>query len=272
MELNEKQTLQKQANVKKLLADTFPIDYPNSFAGQCILRFYRMTASEYASSRDYTLTVIFGDKPSSKNKCEGFCYDIRQLLTEKYITLDGRTAHVPILLSPERWNWLCSHVSHDKLALYSREPGKLEYPLLHQELMVILKNIRYQPTICSTMDGCVPIDLTSTDVKTAKLFDLSPDKRFGPEPTKEPSKPFVFSEGLEQQNKQDESARVKRVLDLTSQELKDIDIFVTKVQEVLFSEKNQDYIKKMLASGANEEQVSGFLIEDTLKTILGKTD
>lgn len=274
MELNEKQILQKQANIKKMLADTFTIDYPNSVFGECVLRFYRMTASEYASNQDYTLTIIFGDRPSNRNVCEGYCYDIRQLLAEKYITLDGRTAHVPIPLSPDRWNWLHRHVPHDKLQLYSRESGKLEYPLLHQELMVILKNIRHQPTICSTTNGCVPIDLAkeSPQIKIMKLFDPSTQQRFGPEPEseKQPEKPFVFSPAIEQQNKQAESTRIKRVLDLTSQELKDLDIWVTKVQETLFSQKNQDYIKQMLSSGANEEQVSGFLIEDIIRSLLRK--
>jgi hypothetical protein len=119
----------------------------------------------------------------------------------------------------------------------------------------------------------VPIDLAteSPQIRITKLFDTSSQQRFGPEPIKRDStKAFVFSPAVAENHKQFEEAKIKRVLDLTTQELKDLDVWVAKVQDTLFSPANQQYIQQMLNSGANEEQVSGFLIEDVIRLLLRK--
>lgn len=269
MDSSEREVFQKQTELCTLLRKSFIVSYKSS-NDMCVLRYYKMTEKEYNENKLYTFSVFFGTNPSQipqvSSNCEGFCYDIRQLLREKYITLDGRTAHVPIPVSPERWAWLGN--TFRDLKKFYREPGKLEYPLLHDELMIILKNIKYQPAICSTTRGCVSINMES-NVKLHKLFDVSEENRFGPTP-KQPVevKPFSFSPVVEKNVRNDLQAKAQRVLELTSNELTSINIWTNTVERALFSKENREYIAEILKSGATEEQVSGFLVEDVIKTLL----
>jgi hypothetical protein len=265
MEFTEEQIISKRENIKKMLHDTYPIDYSGVPESSCVLRYYRMTESEFKDAINYTLTVWLGD-PTTSGSCEGFCYDIRQLLKERYIVLDGRTAQVPIPLSPERWNWLLENVNNQQLALYTTNKGILDYPLLKEELIVIFKNIKNQATVCSMYDRCIATspDVVESRSQIQKYYDGQ--ERFGPDVA--PTKPFTFSKSVQKLSKREEQQKITHTISLVEKELRDLDVWVQSIEELTYSDETKNYIRNLLNSGTTEEQIASFLIYDVLSSVI----
>lgn len=168
--------------IVQILRETRDIEL-SQYGPLSTVRFYKMTTSEYdmARSQQYTFSVFFGDLPTRNNKTEGYCYDIRTLITKKYIVLNQSTYQLPIPLSKDRWNIIVQKYGDPASLGLTNKVGKLLFPLAKNQLSPILKNIRNEPIICATLDGCISATLEQLEANIGliKLSDPDPIQRFG---------------------------------------------------------------------------------------------
>lgn len=104
-------------------------------------------------------------------------------------------------------------------------------------------------------------------LKVDKLYDASTQNRYGPHRIVSSTVPIITPATQKKLEEQD-TKRVNDVIQMTENELRDLDILVPKIQEFISSESNRRYIKGLLAAGSTEEQVSGLLVENVLTSIL----
>lgn len=86
------------------------------------MRYYNMTVPEYEEGKNYCIYFIFEDNLEHIEYTEGLCYDVRTLLSEKYIQLNLSIGFIPIPLSSSRWTFLHKE-NADLLSVLSKEPG-----------------------------------------------------------------------------------------------------------------------------------------------------
>src|SRR3972149_9445227 len=143
----------------------------------CPMRYYKMTKEEYNNVKSYCFNVIlhYEDKIY-----EGFCYDIRMLMQERYLEFNLKCGFYPIILKVERWNWMVEN--EEQLALYSKIPGILAFPMIKDELLTLLKNINNPITIMIVDSNKIMKIRINEEYNYVKenLYDISKEERFGP--------------------------------------------------------------------------------------------
>lgn len=253
-----------QASVKKMLADSAKEEYKVK-PGECILRYYNMTSEEYIDKFNYTLIITLSEQPpNEKNFCEAFAYDLRDLLAQGFLKMDQSIQFIPVPVSQKRWQYLEKTIKN--LKTYYDVEGILKYPLTKQEVILLFKNIRNQPAICSSSTGCSSVDLESCKHLT-KLYDTSKVDRFaGVKQNKE--KPIVIPPAVKSEIAKEESNDINTVISLTEEELKAINLLTPKAEQTLKSQQTRIYIDTLLKSGKQVQQVAGILIYETIVAFL----
>ena len=248
------------------------------------LRYYKMTDNEFqdANMQHYAITIFYGKFPEAGSKTEGFVYDIRTLLKEKYVVLNELVCYFPITLSAKRWNHL--RTKYADIGDFTFEVGRLTFPLYRTELSYIFKQIRSSPTICSSSDGCVPVTLEHLQglVGLVRLPDESVDNRFGivRELTPPSSGGTVFTTPSQshqiipvvtkgpEENKS-ETEQINSILKSVERELLDIHVDDPEILEQIKSEKTKQYVRDLLGKKSNVHIMSA-LISDALDKALSK--
>lgn len=263
------------------IRQTLQYSQPIIKKGMCFIRFFQMTKDEYKENKLYTFTILFGCLPSHETICEGMCYDVRTLLKENYINIYEKIYSVPIPLSSKRWNWLIDHIP--KLELYSRQTGILEYPLSYEDIDYIFLNISKQPSLCSHNEkGCLPIILDKQELQEKKhcvlkyFFDNSKEDRFGPKKIDYiiPNYLIESKETVtmnEDDSNNNDKLLLERIETLLKYELKDINIYTTKIQQYIESFFSRNYILQLIKNtNANEQQIVSIIIENVLFAFLSQ--
>ncbi len=244
------------------------------------VRYYKMTESEYQESKSqfYIFTMFLGKFPESASKTEGFAYDIRTLLKEKFILLNESVCYLPLPLSAKRWNFL--KTKYANMGDFTYETGKLTFPLYRTELTYIFGNIRTNPTICSSKEGCVPVSLEQLQmlVGLVRLPDESEQNRFGivktniPEPVQVVAPILVVQQqNPEVEKKQEVENRVDLIISSAEKELKDLQIEDNEIFNQLKSEQTKIYVRDLLGKGKTDVHIMSALISDALDSLLKKT-
>lgn len=263
------------------------------------VRYYKMTEEEYQSAKMqfYVITIFLGKFPHSETKTEGFAYDIRTLIKEKYIVLNEQVCYFPIPLSAKRWNFLRN--KYADIGDYTYNTGLLTFPIYRAELTYIFKNIRNGPIICSSREGCVSISLEQLQgiIGLLRFSDESVGNRFGnvkaevaptiippPSPINSvPSAifppPLLMIEGakavdgvraMEIAKPMDED-RITRIIDQVEKELKDIQVEDAEIYTQLRSDQTRQYIRDLMEKQKLDDvHIISFLISDSLDKVLSK--
>lgn len=168
-------------------------DYPIQ-KRRCYMRYYRMTKDEVIINKAFLFYFIFEDSLENVRFCEGFAWDIRQLISpDKYIQMNAQHGFLPIPLSSSRWNFLVQ--SQQNLVLVSRETGILAYPLLPEEYSLMMSKMQSNPILCTSSTGCKIItshEMTSLSYICIYMYDKSSTLRFGPPVHKKPLAPEAY--------------------------------------------------------------------------------
>lgn len=267
--------VERRAAVRRMLAATAHLD-PEPPTGATIrVRCFRMTRDECERARRYLLTVLLGDPPGTRERpCEGFCYDLRDLLRTRHITLDGKGAALPVPLSPARWRWLEQHAP-EEARQHARQPGLLEYPLLREELTMLLATMKDQPAVCSRPDACylVPRAPTTGPPAGARpgppadvLYDASPETRYcgaasALERPREPEAPVAA-------DRRGGARALAEARRLATEDLRRIGADVAETRAVVEHGLRGDMALLMLDAGATPAQAAGYLLDEALQTFL----
>lgn len=299
----EEYAIKKRNEICKMLEMTRDVDRDSNYGGSCTVRYYYMTNDEFERIKPYTFTIFIGDihndqshKHSTRSKendnsdendvkdklnnCEGFCYDISRVMREEYMAMDLRVPHIPIPLSEDRWNKLCGAYK-ENLFIYSRETGKLAYPLLKEEWVSILNGIvmKKNPVICSVGSSCKPVSIEMLDqlrLQVKSLYDESSEHRYGPPDTLKTETKGQTQTGWSKvtctvptNNDENDKLQLKvdKTIEMVSKELSDIDLLTPKVLSRLQSNETRKYVETTLKANAEVEQVAGMLVDDVLNLI-----
>lgn len=283
---------EKLANIRKCIIDVMQEsrDLELGKIGKSpTVRYYHMTEQEYQDSSTYVFTVFLGKFPESGSETEGFSYDIRKLIRERYITFNQEINYVPIPLSVKRWNYIYNRLGK-RMGEISFETGRLAFPLYKHELANIYSGIRNHPTMCSTTEGCVPVSIEKlgTVVGLVHLSDQSKDNRFGKvgsAPVSVTNINVVAALGVTnvEQKKMDlpgeetstivgpDDVRVNRVIQQIENELSDIglgDGSDEAILKKLRSPESRQWIAKNLSQNKSDIQVTGMMFDDLLTALL----
>lgn len=254
----------KRLNIQVMLANTAKLEYPNAKPGQILIRYYRMTKEEYQTAKEFCLIVLIGNIPSKNTFTEGYCYDVRTLLRERYFTLDGKISHLPIPLSVKRWNQLIETVAKDQFKMHYREIGSLEYPLSHKELISIFERMPMQPIICSYGDVCsISSESELGSFELIHLFDASNDNRFG-------AKKKEKAETIVSLTKQEMDKRTVMIITEVKRTLQEIEILTPQLEARIESQETREYIQSMQLTNLLDHQIVSFLVDDSIKVVLSK--
>lgn len=274
LELLSKSYMQDYANDKLDL-----ITYNKKLYNKDIkVRYYKMTKEEYLNAKPFCFYVIFENTIKIDNKeiicCEMWCYDIRTLMHEKYLTLSLQPGFIPLLMSKTRWNYIRD--SENNLAFYSQFNGILTYPLLVQETVSVTERIKNEAIICSQYDKCIPT--STSELKPFILkdqFDESPVKRFGPKvyPVGTYLPDIEKNETITLTNEQFLELQNKSLMMLKDIGL-DKELIIYDKKEMSIGSFIQNYLKPKLLehmqrlTSYNEDVLVGFIIDEVLKILI----
>lgn len=240
------------------------------YANASTLRYYKMTNSEYdlAKSQLYIFSIFLGDAPGRDSKTEGFTYDIRTLLQEKFIVLNAQVCYLPFPLSEKRWNYLMTNYSSEMRNL-TYQTGKFTFPLYMTELIHILKEIKSSPILCCTPEGFSTITETLEQLKSSinltVLADDSSVNRFGSVKIAESSvssQPTIPAVVIQEED------RVNSIVNSVEKDLRDLQIDDVNIYSKLKSDDNKKYILDMIQKGSDDSHITSVLISDALDTLL----
>lgn len=299
--LTEHQLKIRRKEIRKMLRDTFELEHgalvsTSSVKIPCVLRAYKMTEAEYQANKAHVVTALLnhlpaGDAEQEERPCEGFFYDFRQLLQEGWIGLDKRVLYLPILLSVNRWNVLNAKYGID-MHNYSTRQGILQYPLLYDELLVMLSNLQspmedeVHPVVCFLTDesrehemftgivkkGCRISSLTAIQELFQRvwiLYDRSELDRYGPPEVAASTEQKRRREVTTMHDvKPQYTAKIDRILARVQSELESIhEGPVQSIHNLLYTENMRQYVQQELQAGLTEAQIQSILVSDWLSSV-----
>jgi hypothetical protein len=260
-------------DIRKMLAETRFLD-PELANAKYSVRYYYMTEEEFQKLKPYTFTVFVGNLED--DQCEGFCYDIVRIHSEGYLQLDLEIPTLPICLSPERWGYLVK--KYPNMFFYSKEEGKLSYPITKTELQTILSGViaKGTPVICSFDKGCIPVTISQLDAvhgQLLKLFDQNEKHRHGPKDVLKTEKKGLDDKGwsLPVENKlsdQEIDKKVDKVIEEVRKQLSEMSLLIPAIDTKLSSQEERVWIEGILKSSTEVEQVAGMIIDEVLMSVL----
>lgn len=252
-----------------------------------VIRYYRMTKDEYTDRSTHTVTMLFHPfKITANNEVksvntqkkklhsmlpiEGVCCDIKTLIQEKYLRLNGKDMSIPIPLSQERWNWLLQHAGFfaNNISYYSRSPYVLNFPLLHGEMLSLMRCFS-NCIIISMVNGWSTYEWReiSDDKNIVVLgnYDASPQNRFLP--------PFVATTQTTNNVKKITRTLTMAMLDdLIARaliELQDVDVVDNRIVKYITSnEYKKRVVEMVMYSNMDDVCVISNIIQDALVHLL----
>jgi hypothetical protein len=263
-ELSNDEIHARRREILKMLKATFEIEFGKDKG--LMIRFYSMTEGEYQLYDKYTFKVVFGKMPSNGENCEGFCYDYRRLLNEKYLFMDQTLCNLPIVCSSKRWNQLVQ-AYETQIHQYSvpGKPGILLWPLERTEVNMIFRNNSKPILFLSPPEIKV---IGEGEYKfpnpTNFYFDESTTCRFLPI-WKNSEPKTLDSIEITSQEQQDPFLlkRYRQIIDLFSRELQDLDIDHVDVE----SEDIKRSIFQMFRAFSSNDQIVGMLLRNVLQSV-----
>lgn len=291
--------------IRGLLKESRHLEYPELVNNTATIRMFRMTKEEFEAAKPFTVTMLLG-KLCKEQVCreptEGFCYDIRTLVRLHYLRLNATVAYVPIPLSKRRWNQLVDRHGAAYISNYTRTVGILEYPLLYEELQVVLRTVanstssapesteeegegetivhlKEVPVVCvgesegeDFILGCKFASLEALREffqMIEVLYDTSPTKRFGPPekslPKKMPSIPSSLYSVTAPLDEESAKKMAVKIRDATREELRRHDLLYPVIDQRLSSPKTMEWILDRMKSGETPGQIHGTLVNDTIR-------
>lgn len=239
------------------------------------VRHYKMTREEYEESKakKYTFNVFYG---KLNDKSEGFVYNILTLIKEKFIVVSDKVCYLPILLSPERWNYLEN--KYTNINEYTNITGLLKFPLYFAELTYIFSNIKSNPTLnCSGKECELTPESKIEKYKKIELFDYSSSDRFGFKDSKQtesniistkPS-PDVDTNPIENQKTISENeTSINFITKRIDETLKSVGVDNEDITNILYSQDMKLHINYQLNSKVNRELIISNIIDDALKRFI----
>jgi hypothetical protein len=263
----EDPVLKKQReNVIQAMKQSRDIDM-GKYISSPTIRCYRMTKSEYDHAAKYTFSIYLEAFPETGKITEGYCYDFRTLMRQKFIGLNFAKNYIPLTMTKKRWDYIMENFTIDK-ELIAWE-GVLKFPLYQIEINNILKMLKKFPVLCSTMEGCIADDQDddATIPGLVMLFDESIEKRFGY--SVDESKEIVNAPLSFKIEKVPNNDNVDSVLEWTRRELEELNMSnVPAVVKKLKDEAFRKEIGKLIEEEKTPSQVRSIVLDESLNVIL----
>lgn len=246
------------------------------------LRFYTMTKTEFEHIRNrFSFCLFLDDVP---NEIEGFCYDIRTVITQRFFVFASKVCYLPLPVSKKRWEMMLQEFPSDIPKLSTMD--KIEYPrllllpLFISEVLEIMKSLKEIPIVCSIKrEVCETKKLEDVqkEISFVELFDTSLNRfysQFEDNSTKPQSTSIVpyrdplFRDIAKQEYPIVSSSSIEEIQDLFLIQMGSFGLKTPLIIETVNGELMRGYIKNYLERGLTKEQIVSFMIDDFLQRIV----